>query len=54
MIGVCMEQDPEVLRHLLLSALKQMSAYAKELNVIDNGTRKEYTTIEDWKKDASV
>ena len=54
MIGVCMEQDPEALRNLLLSALKQMSAYAKELNTLDNGTRKEYKTVEDWKKDASV
>lgn len=54
MIGVCMEQDPEELRRLADLALKKLSEYAKELNSIDNGARKEYQSIEQFQVDNAI
>ena len=49
MIGATTIMDPEQLKFLLEAALKLLSAYAKELNLIDGGNREEYKTIINWK-----
>lgn len=54
MEGVCKLVDSEELRALLEASLKLMSQYARELNNRDNGHRKEYQSIEQWKVDAII
>lgn len=53
MIGASKIESPERLRVLLEAALKLLSQYARELNSLDNGMRKEYKGIEDWNKDGT-
>lgn len=52
MIGAS-KSDEEQIKQLFLAALRKMSEYARQLNAIDGGDRKEYKDIEQWKADAS-
>jgi hypothetical protein len=52
MIGAS-KTEPQQLEQLLLAALRQMNEYARQLNAIDGGDRKEFKDIETWKMNAS-